>query len=201
MVSRSAPKLWTGLSYVQDQNDALAPDAPCKDWFLGWQLLCQWYVIFGVWHFGQKTDIETGTQITEKTTVFQLTWRFGGTVSTKRWLVCRCLQWIRNLSTFRLFVLPSSIQPVVRPYLSKSIFAPMMSTNRTVVQHLYKTCSRICSWFYCEPFIWIIVLRICRKLHTYINQKNLPSDPQHAHLEGPLPQEGPNHIGSVREVP
>ena len=90
----------------------------------------------------------------------------GGTVSTRGWFVCRCLQWIRNLSTFRLFVLPSSIQLVVRPYLSKSIFAPLMSTNRTVVQHLYKTCSRLCSWFYCEPFIWIIVLRICRKRHT-----------------------------------
>ena len=35
---------------------------------------------------------------------------------------------------------------------------------------------------------------------THLNQKNLPSDPQHAHLEGPLPQEGPNHIGSVRDI-
>ena len=34
---------------------------------------------------------------------------------------------------------------------------------------------------------------------THLNKKNLPSDPQHAHLEGPLPQEGPNHIGSVRD--
>ena len=32
---------------------------------------------------------------------------------------------------------------------------------------------------------------------THLNQKNLPSDPQHAHLEGPLPQEGPNHIRRV----
>ena len=35
---------------------------------------------------------------------------------------------------------------------------------------------------------------------THLNKKNLPSDPQHAHLEGPLPQEGPNHIGSVRDI-
>ena len=36
--------------------------------------------------------------------VFQLTRRFGGTVSTKGWFVCRCLQWIRNLSTFCIFL-------------------------------------------------------------------------------------------------
>ena len=163
MVSRSAPKLWTGLSYVQDQNDALAPDAPCKDWFLGWQLLCQWCHFWSVTFWPKNRHWEHKSS---RKPVFQLTRRFGGTVSTKGWFVCRCLQCIRNLSTFCRFVLPSSIQPVVRPYLSKSIFAPMMSTNRTVVQHLYKTCSRICSWFYCEPFNWIIVLRICRKLHT-----------------------------------
>ena len=34
----------------------------------------------------------------------------------------------------------------------------------------------------------------------YLNQNNIPSDPQYAHLEGPLPQEGPNHIGSVRVI-
>ena len=32
----------------------------------------------------------------------------------------------------------------------------------------------------------------------HLNQNNIPSDPQHVHLEGPLPQEGPNYIGSVR---
>jgi hypothetical protein len=41
-------------------------------------------------------------------------------------------------------------------------------------------------------------LDYCSENLQNINQTNLPSDPQHAHLEGPLPQEGPNHIGSVR---
>ena len=36
--------------------------------------------------------------------------------------------------------------------------------------------------------------------NIHLNQKKIPSDPQHAHLEGPLPQEGPNYIGSIRII-